>query len=476
MTKTVARRSLALGLALCLTLATPSSARAQSPRVVVDQRIELVNLVFRLAGNPEQQFCGYPAYLEAQNRWFGAYLEHSAIRTAQAARSEHGIGYDAIDVLALGLDRAELARGRVRLASPDSQVRRRWGAADVDGFVRELDTFVRDSRFAAFWAEQSALGEVVRQRMSDFVERHVKVQWLVDFFGENPGQFTVVPGLCHGTRNTGPRVVGADGREEYFAILAIARPDSSGVPRFSTDDLPVIVHEFVHSFVNPHLDAQPSAATAAASAAFEATRSQLTAQAVQSELTMLNESLVRAAVVLYLAGNSGQSAADRELFAQQALGFVWLPELVQRLRLYSESRTSFPAFSRFVPEVLSLFSEVGPRVPELSRAFEARRPRFLGVEAVLVNSADSAGPGEIRLKFDRPMTRGIALGVGPAGMTAVPRLTSYAWDSSATELKVRAHLERGRDYQFVLLSAMTSAEGVPIAERVVDVRVGSSER
>jgi hypothetical protein len=91
----------ALLLASMLSLypcASPTSAIAQ-PRtfkIHVDSRVELLSLVFRLAGNPEYNQCRLKTYEADINQAFDPYKDHSAVRLARELRAQHGIGFDAV--------------------------------------------------------------------------------------------------------------------------------------------------------------------------------------------------------------------------------------------------------------------------------------------------------------------------------------------------------------------------------------------
>ena len=45
------------------------------PDVLVDPRVELFSLIFRLAGNPEYNRCGIPSYNEDVERYFAKYKD-----------------------------------------------------------------------------------------------------------------------------------------------------------------------------------------------------------------------------------------------------------------------------------------------------------------------------------------------------------------------------------------------------------------
>src|ERR1039458_7430527 len=67
--------------------AVPGSAH--SLRVVVDPRVELLSLIFRLAGNPEYNMARVKSYAEDAEKQFGKFRSHAVVTLAQELRGTH---------------------------------------------------------------------------------------------------------------------------------------------------------------------------------------------------------------------------------------------------------------------------------------------------------------------------------------------------------------------------------------------------
>ena len=74
--------------------------------------------------------------------------------------------------------------------------------------------------------------------------------------------------------------------------------------------------------------------------------------------TVINESIVRAAVILYMLdqGFDDKSVAN-EMAVQVCHDFNWMPELVATLRHYAASRNQYPTLNTFYPEIASCLSQ-----------------------------------------------------------------------------------------------------------------------
>jgi Domain of unknown function (DUF4932) len=77
-----------------LMLAEPSVA----PHV--DPRVELLSIVFRLAGNSEYSMSPLKSYTADIDAYFAPYKEHPAVALARKLAGENEVGFDAVMGLA----------------------------------------------------------------------------------------------------------------------------------------------------------------------------------------------------------------------------------------------------------------------------------------------------------------------------------------------------------------------------------------
>lgn len=72
---------------------------ADSPRTVdvrIDPRVELMSIIFRLAGNPEYNQGRFTMYLKAIDERFGPHREHPLFPYVRNLRATRGVSYDAV--------------------------------------------------------------------------------------------------------------------------------------------------------------------------------------------------------------------------------------------------------------------------------------------------------------------------------------------------------------------------------------------
>ena len=131
----------------------------------MDPSVELVSLLFRLAGNPEYSHCRVPAYAADVDIQFNRFRDHSAVQLARKLRQTRGVSYDACMSLAVLLTDSFDPRLSVPLDPWPDFLDQRWDAASVNTFVTAAGQFVKDSGFNDFIKAHESLYRTSESRM-----------------------------------------------------------------------------------------------------------------------------------------------------------------------------------------------------------------------------------------------------------------------------------------------------------------------
>lgn len=334
----------------------PASASAPRPalRARVDPRIELMSIIFRLAGNPEYNMpCSASPYSYDVEKHFGRLVNHGAVRKAQQLRNERGISFDAVTSIAVHVtDAFELAE-KMPLEPHPERLDPRWKAAEAREFLQLVRDFVKESEFEAFIDAHRSLYSAAAIRMNQVLRRYDIRRWLDEYFGVQPeAEYGVIVGLLVGGGNYGMSVKFPDGREEITPVIGCAHFDEHGIPVI--DDaawLPTIVHEFCHPYSNPLFEKNPAPFRKSGEALFQRHRAAMQRQAYGSWRSVICETLVRASVIRYLEVNHGPKVAAEDLEEQISRSWKWLPGLCEQLERYEHQRDKYPTFEQFMPEI-----------------------------------------------------------------------------------------------------------------------------
>jgi len=344
-------------LFICLLCSPFYNLGAQSdPDVRVDPRVELMSLIFRLAGNPEYTQDRLPIYIRDVERYFGIFRNHDVVEMAMQLRQSRGVSFDAVMSIAIHLEDVDSMKERVSLEPVPKSWDKRWTLEDTKKFQNAARDFVKDTRFNDFFDAHQKLYRTAESRMKKVLEDHRVVDWFDSFFGaKSRASFTVILGMMNGGACYGPRVVFPDGREELYCVLGVWLNDRRGLPYFDKSVLPTVVHEFCHSYVNPIVNSHATELEKAGERIFSTVAEAMKRQAYPGWQTMMYESLVRACVVRYRLANEGEAAAERQIIQENTNRFFWMRDLSNLLGVYEASRGRYPNLDSFFPEFVKFF-------------------------------------------------------------------------------------------------------------------------
>jgi hypothetical protein len=430
----------------------------------VDPRVELLSIVFRLAGNPEYNMPNSASpYAEDVARYFGPFREHAVVQAAQRLRAKRGVSYDAVMSLALHLTAPPELKERVPFDAPPPRLDRRWQANEAREFLAQLRAFAAESRFAEFVAAHRALYEEAGARLTREVNRAQYLAWFDKFFGARPrARFYVYVGLLNGGGNYGVGIRFADGAEEITPVIGAWRFDADGMPMFDAAIEDTVAHEFCHSYTNAFVDAHAAALEKPGRQLYDTCATVMADQAYGDWKTMLYESLVRACTVRYMQASGGDARARRQREYEEGRGFVWTGELAELLGTYEREREKYATFDAFMPRVIAFFEAYAPK----AAARAAQAPHV--VRSTPDSGADDVDPqlALLTVAFDRPMQDQSWSVVG--GGPHFPELAGKpSYDKERKVFSVAVRLKPDWSYEFWLnrgeYMAFRSAEGVPLA-------------
>jgi hypothetical protein len=332
-------------------------------QVSVDDRIELMSIIFYLAGNPEYGRPGVESYAKDVEQHFGGFRDHEAIRMARRLRSTRGVSYDAPMSLAVHLADVQSLALRLPLEPWPAGLDARWKPDEVEQFLVAGRRFAEASRFEDFFAAHGDVYAGACERMRQTLVDHARLEWFDQFFGQRSGAtFHLVIGMLNGPSNYASRLVG-DEAEHLYCILGVWRTDARGEAVFGRAVMPTVIHEFCHSYANPLVDAHMEELKEAGEKLYRWRKPLMDAQAYRAGSTVLRESLVRACVVRYRYAAEGAPAGIAEVLEQQQRGFSSVIPLSALLAEYEQQREEHPTLESFMPRIVALLNEQANSVP-----------------------------------------------------------------------------------------------------------------
>ncbi|GHN00955.1 DUF4932 domain-containing protein [Cytophagales bacterium WSM2-2] len=457
---------------LCSILTLKLQAQS-SPEPVVDQRVETVSIIFRLAEGTGYTMKQLNRYVEDIEKHFGPYKNHAAVQFARKLVRTRGMGYNGPMDLAVHLSAPPEFKPVVTFTKQIPE--ERWGKSNADKFIVLLRDFYRDAKCEEFFSAHREYYERAQKNFKASMGT-VDVSWFEKFYGEKPkGIFNLIIGLGNGGANYGSKVVFPDGREDLYPIISNALPDSLGFATFKPEHIQsTIIHEYNHSFVNYLVYARASEFTPEVKSVFSAVSKPMKNMAYSRWEIMVNESLVREGEIQYakMHGASDKGIINR-IRDEQGRGWVWMDKLHDLLEKYNANRQTYPTFKSFIPEVIKFYKSLGD-VNQLVADFEKMRPQVVRIEPISSNAEIDSNLTEMIIYFDRPMGKGISIGLGKKGIDHFPLLRekdAVKWSEDGKSLQLKTALKPGWDYEFTLLPwSLRSTEGYMISQKEYSFR------
>ena len=370
-------------MVLSISLASSALAANNSPAVCkanvgritieVDPRVELIGIVFRLAGNPEFNDGTLRRYDKAIERYFGDFYDHPVVKMAAQLRNTHLMGYDGPMSLAVHID----GNYRLRKTTEEwpSTLDYRWEKEETAEFLEKLRQFAAETKFDEFFKAQGPIYEQCIRPCKRILEQnkvakdqtrteYVKFltvdlgEWLSDFFGvKETGDLRLVLGFVNAFANFGVRFETGATSEKY-AIIGMRPWEKTHTIFFHPEQIEKVAHEFCHSFANPVVEKYMDRLQPAGERLFADHGAAMRMRGYQEWESVIYETAVRACVASFIRDSiDAPEFVDYCMKNEVKAGFVWTEDAGNFLKTYESNRDKYPTFESFFPEFVDFLDE-----------------------------------------------------------------------------------------------------------------------
>ncbi len=460
----------ALFILLCLSLKI-NGQNAILSKPAVDLKVELLSIVFRLAGNKEYNSDKNTFYIERIHSHFDRFKNHELIKYALQIRESDGIGYDAVMSYAVNIDSLSTIEPIIPFSqsTPD----KRWSKAVLTKFTSLLKQFYIDADCETFFRSNADYYTAAESQFYSLFKK-LDVEWFQKYYGKSPNEnFKIIIGLGNGGNNFGPHLDLPDKSRNVYAIIGSSTFDAAGTPIFETDYyLPTLIHEFNHSFVNYLIEKYKEPLSHSAQIIFDKEKVKMKRQAYGSWETMINEATVRASVLRYLMRHENDTMkVDAELKTQLANGFVWMKELVELLGQYENKRNIYPTLESFMPEIVSFYNSVAVDIDGYESNYLKNCAKVVAAKPS-ENEIIPSTTTEIVFNFNKSLD-GVRyfFGPGPKGLEHYPKPIDFKFLDNNKTIVITTKLEPNTEYQVKMIGRlMRTHDGYSVQDYVLNFK------
>ncbi|MBN2131126.1 MAG: DUF4932 domain-containing protein [Sedimentisphaerales bacterium] len=324
--------------------------------VTVDPRVELIGIVFRLAGNPEYTDSSLRPYARAIERHFGDSASHPVVKMAAQLRNTRLMSADGPMSLATHIDRDFHPRKSFE-QWPWEGLDFRWEREETEEFLERLRQFGAETKFNEFFEAQAPLYEEGILACKTLLAQYPDIcKWLDEFFGiATNDELKLVLGFVNGRCNYGPRFQSGQTSEKYAIVAPLADP--GGNPAFMLQQFGITVHEFCHSFSNPVVDKYMKQLRPAGEKLFATHSQAMRKRGYQNWDAVMYETAVRACVGSFVRDALQTMHSDYYFQREVSHGFLWTKDLTDLLKKYEDNRDKYPTFESFFPEIVTFLND-----------------------------------------------------------------------------------------------------------------------
>ncbi|WP_410221736.1 DUF4932 domain-containing protein [Pedobacter sp.] len=430
----------------------------------VDERIELLSIVFRLADSEEYKSERFKLYTDKIQAHYNSFKNHELIQFIKNLRRKKGVGYDAVMSMAIYLDNDLNPIGNFTNEIPD----KRWGKDNAYEFAKLLKQFYKDSNSKQFFESNQQLYAEASKRFLPVYE-HLDLNWYTKFYGKEPDEkFVIINGLGNGGGNYGPSITLPNGQREVYAIMGTWKTDSLGMADFTINNyFPTLLHEFNHSFVNYLLDNDPKPFRKSGEKIYKTLAKEMQSQAYGTWETMLNEALVRAAVIKYMKDHKfTEKEVEEETNVQLNRGFIWIEELVSELEKYDHERNQYPTLESYTPKLINAYQAYAKNIDTYVEQLDEKRPKVISINEFKNGDQNvDAALKRVTVNFDRALLgKGRSINYGNDKNT-FPNFKNVTYTEDKKSIIIEWDLESNKNYEFVLTGlAFKSPKGISMKD------------
>lgn len=333
--------------------------------ISVAPQIELLSVVLKLSGYGERyagRINDIPSrYLSVVQTYFRPYAAHAAVAYFQDSNAH--VSGDLPVAIAVHL--AEPPGLALRAPFNATLQARAGDAARLDRYVGALRQFAQDTDFMAFFRSQQGYYEQITAVPQHSIRQSNHIATLEAYFGARQRSYHVVFAPLLKTVAFGPRVPGQQGELDTYCIFPAVAVENDIIQFKEGGGLHnAILHEFAHSFINPLVDAHKETLDEYARL-MDAIRYETNANYGLEWHICVYEHLVRAVTTRLTSAAYGPDEGEKEMAGHIRQGFIYLPELCDRLTQYEHHRQTYPTFSEFFPALIDVFAQLSTRKERL---------------------------------------------------------------------------------------------------------------
>jgi hypothetical protein len=318
-----------------------------------DKRLETLYIVFLFSDYPV--LTPFPnAYKTEALVYFAPYKQHRAVQLAKDLIPRGLVADYAVNWLFQHSQFPGLEKTRTidfpfeaRPLQQDS----------LELFRQALKDFYIEARCDSFFAlQQVFLDKMVSTVRDSFTSKDI-LSVIEEYFGiRKEAKYDIILSpLMH----SGGFSIERTDEHELYALIGPNRVEGNS-PVFDRTFLEqdLVIHEFSHNYANPIVDQYMNQTKALEKDLFPPVRSSVEQEGYSTWESFMQELVVRATTIRIVGNLYGKEAARDLLDYEKSVGFGYVTELTDELKVYESQRDKYPTLADFYPRLIQRLEKV----------------------------------------------------------------------------------------------------------------------
>ena len=180
---------------------TTGSLKAETIEVEVNENVELMSILSRMAGFPEYSMDLGGQYITDMDSCFHKHCSHPMVSYMKDLRKDQGVSFDAVMDMAIRLQRKNDGFQLIK-EEKDDLLDKRWDEVNKEEFLSLLEKFYQDTKFHTFFIDHASLYQEGIKAYKENVMNGFNQDWYYKFYGKKAQEkFGVIIGFCNGGGN-----------------------------------------------------------------------------------------------------------------------------------------------------------------------------------------------------------------------------------------------------------------------------------
>lgn len=408
----------------------------------IDERLELVSVVFRLAEAAEYMSCFSPQYINDINNYFALVKDHPLITFIQATRETHSFGYS---IAAKSAFMINISRKGITLDSGwdyslefNNEYSLYWTKDIFFKYYRLLQDFYKESNFHSFYINHQDYYSKALAESRQIVSK-INMDWFADFYGKDEVPVDIYLGLSIGGNNYSIHDITRHTYWDGHLITIIGTMENDNhVSSMSDDQLPIIVHEISHYYSSELLNDYYDDLSQSMEFVFSKTKEKMSSIGYSNARSIAGEWITDLFVNIYLYQNEGSNAYY--VAENEKRGFIWMSRSVIFINNFLEHRNVYPSISDFMPQLVAFFNQLPMNWEIIETEYNHKFPYI--VEIFPAGGYITSQTNEILITFSVPMLASVfgIMKSNPKDYDFVDFQKCYWKDEKTFSIKIKDNL------------------------------------